>query len=903
MKYIARFLMVCIFLQIFAVSFTASALSSNSEQIVFSSENGVLLSEENGLTVQFEIEDRVVYFEMEYCAVFGSTTTPQFGISLDGGATTVLDAPRVWKNQIDGDRFPTDDMGNEQVPGQTEVLRKEYMRLLLPDDKGNTEDGIHLEKGSHKIDIQAVSESITIYKIILTEVGEEPSYEEYVKENGGLLETEDYAKTYEAELTDSKSHPEIIVTYDRLTPNVTPNDPVKIIQNIVGGTGYSLPGQWIEWKIDVPQDGWYALDFKYRQNANPGQIVRRQLYIDGKIPFFDCKEIKFPATSGFETLTITGEGEKEKSFFLTKGEHTIRLKVVLGSVGNPLQTLKETVIELNQLYTKIVLIVGETPDSYRDYDLEEHIEGLLEDFGMCANKITSISKYFETEAEDNATNNTAQMDQIVRLLKEFVEEPREIAVELDNFRSQINTMASLISDISTQPIELDSITVRSANTVKKIDKKGFFEVALFRIKSFMVSFGADYNAISNSNKDSMSVWVTTNAVATMGFSTGRDQAQIVTQLVKQDFYNKTKIPVNISLMDSSVILQALVSGKGPDVALFVPETILSNLYFRNALIDLCEMENYDEIEKRFYPSSLVSLSFGGKTFALPEVQSYNMLYYRTDILSEYGLTVPDTWEEFYNVVTKLQKDGLQVGIAESQAIYEMFLFQNGGKVYLDDLSATRLSSKESVEAFTRWTDLYTKQGVPVSFDALNRFRSGEMPLVISSSSFYNSISVGAIEIDGLWSIAPVPGVVDENGNINRSESCNVSGATILKSVKNKKNAFMFLDWWTSDEVQTRFAFECEIRFGVSARYFPANINTLSTMSWSRDEAQALEIQRKALSDVPQSPATYFLNRNLSNAFRRVVYDYENPRDVIYRYGKDTDNELLRKLEELNLGGK
>ncbi len=900
MKYIARLLIVCLTLQIFSSAFFVSAETSL-EQIIFQDENGFLLNKESVLDIEFETEAKTAYLQLEYAAVAGSTTTPQIAIWIDGGAKTVLDAPRVWKNELTGDRFYTDDMGNEQVPSQKEVLRREKMRLLVPDENGNTENGITFSDGAHNLSFKSENESITVYKVSLLPVGSEPSYNEYVKSQGGLINTKEYSKTYEAELTDSKSHPEIIVTYDRLTPNVTPNDPVKIIQNVIGGSGYALPGQWIEWKILVPENGWYMLDFKYRQNANPGQVVRRQLYIDGEMPFSECSEIKFPATEGFEVLTAaSGEGN---AIFLKKGDHTVRLKVVLGSIGKPLQTLRETVIKLNQLYTKIVLIVGENPDSYRDYDLEEHIEGLLEDFGSCSEMLTNVSKYFETEADDNATNNTAQLDQAVRLLQKFVKEPRKIAVELDNLRSQINTLASLISNIRTQPLELDSFVVRSAKTEKTNKKVGFFGVLAFRFKSFFASFASDYNAISNSKTESMDVWVTTNAVDTMGFSTGRDQAQIVTQLVKEDFYNKTKIPVNISLMDSSVILQALVSGRGPDVAMFVPETILSNLYYRNALINLREMDNFSEIEKRFYPSALISMSYNGKTFALPEVQSYNLMYYRTDILEEYGLKVPDTWEEFYNVLVKLQKDGLQAGISESQVIYESFLFQNGGKVYLDDLSKTCLSSKESVEAFTYWTDLYTKRGIPVSFDALNRFRSGEMPLIVAASSFYNSLSVGAIEIDGLWSIAPIPGTADKNGNINRSESCNMSGVTILKSVKNKENAFKFVDWWTSDSVQSRFAFECEIRFGVSARYFPANKNVVETMSWSEDEMNTLKTQQSALSDVPQSPATYFLNRNLSNAFRRVVYDYENPRDVIYRYGKDTDNELLRKLKELNLGGK
>ena len=55
-----------------------------------------------------------------------------------------------------------------------------------------------------------------------------------------------------------------------------------------------------------------------------------------------------------------------------------------------------------------------------------------------------------------------------------------------------------------------------------------------------------------------------------------------------------------------------------------------------------------------------------------------------------------------------------------------------------------------------------------------------------------------------------------------------------------------------------------------------------------------------MSDNPQSPAAYYVTRNLSNAYRRVIYQLENPRDVIFRYCKNIDDELQRKRIELGM---
>ena len=77
---------------------------------------------------------------------------------------------------------------------------------------------------------------------------------------------------------------------------------------------------------------------------------------------------------------------------------------------------------------------------------------------------------------------------------------------------------------------------------------------------------------------------------------------------------------------------------------------------------------------------------------------------------------------------------------------------------------------------------------------------------------------------------------------------------------------------------------------------------MSTISWSRSELDALTAQWEQLVQVPVSPAYYYTSRNLNNAFRRVVYQYEKPIDVIYRYAHEIDAELERKREELNIGG-
>ena len=70
----------------------------------------------------------------------------------------------------------------------------------------------------------------------------------------------------------------------------------------------------------------------------------------------------------------------------------------------------------------------------------------------------------------------------------------------------------------------------------------------------------------------------------------------------------------------------------------------------------------------------------------------------------------------------------------------------------------------------------------------------------------------------------------------------------------------------------------------------------SSYQFTSRELEVLREARRDVSDTPQTMVTYYVSRCISNAFRRVVYSYEKPRDVIYRYSDDLDLEFDRKKE-------
>jgi len=426
-------------------------------------------------------------------------------------------------------------------------------------------------------------------------------------------------------------------------------------------------------------------------------------------------------------------------------------------------------------------------------------------------------------------------------------------------------------------------------------KAGFFSQLYFDLQAFLDSFSNKYNLIGNIYTDSdqtLEVWA---------ISGGRDQLQIVKSLIDDVYTPNSDIGVNLSLVtDPSTLTQAILGGRGPDAAIMVPRDLPVNLAFRGALAELSDFPGFEETVSEFFPSALIPYVYEGGIYALPEVQSFLMMFARTDIFEELGIEPPNTWDEFYNIIPYIQKRNMTVGIPSTQIVFETLIFQNNGEFYTEDRRASGFNHPDSLKAFEQWTSFYTEYGFPVDFDLFNRFRTGEMPLGFANVSFYNLLTAAAPELRNLWKMYPLPGTVNEDGSINRQSGSTGMGCVVVESSSKKELAYDFLNWWVSSETQTAYGIELENVMGPLARYETANKKAFEKLPWTLDEASVIMEQWEQVSDVLQLPGNYFTNRNIIFAFRSVVNKLENPREVLKRYTREIDAEILRKRREFGL---
>lgn len=888
---------------------TVSVTDSRSGgEIKFSERDAVALSE--GQSHDFTLTTPAAggyWLSVVYRAIPGRQINPEASFTLTGADAQYQQSlyfARRWVDIHTNGRFQLDSNGNEVLPKTQEESVWQQAVYGLSAETGSA--AVQLEKGEYTLNLKLASEAVEIGDVRL--ISEQPqSYESYlasVKNPQSAAEAEPV--TLETELIAAKSDSSIIATYDRSSPTISPNYPDTIALNIVGGGAYSEQGQWIEWHFSVEKDGFYSISARYQQDGLRELGVGRKIYIDGVIPFAEFENFLFPYCTNYSTLTLADEAGEPYAVYLTAGEHTLRMEVSQTHLEQAIIELKNYISECNSMYRRIISITGADPDIYRDYYLDKELPELMPFLNDSVTRLNALAASIEACSEDGEGSESATLHDTVRTLERFIKKPYKIPATLSEFKNRIDSMADLIQTLETQSLTLDYITFTPKDIPQ--EEQGFFgklwsgvsktfNYLGFRFKAFLASFSGEDRTTSGTAPRTIKVWINMGDILVSGSASGRDQMQIIRQLSDDSFTTEHNISVEFSLVSAGDTLsQAILAGKGPDVALFVGEQTVVNLGIRGVLADMTEMPDYDALAAQVYDSALVPFTFGGGVYAMPVTQTFNMMFVRDDIFSELGLAVPNTWDDFYAVQKKLAEKKLEIGIPESQDIFEMLLMQHGGSIYNEDCTASALKSQEAVGAFAQWTDLYIKYTLPLSFSFVNRFRTGEMPIGIMSYTMYNQLCVAAPEIKDQWSMYPVPATVRADGTLDRSQASVNTGCVIMKGSEELDAAYEFMRWWIDSKTQTEFGRQVESVLGKSARYNTANSVTFEQLNWTGRELEVLREARRDVSDTPQTMVTYYVSRCISNAFRRVVYSYEKPRDVIYRYSDDLDLEFDRKKE-------
>lgn len=861
------------------------------------------MSETCDVTWTFDVPSPGLYkLEVSYYPLPGKGIAIERGILINGvlpyTECSAVNFDRIWTD-IEEDGKETDANGNDLRPVQVEAPDWQTVMIKGMSATVSQELEFYFEQGQNTLTLQGVREPLAIARLRLYNPPAVQSYQAYIEQYAGQS-TNVTPIVIQGEDATRKSSTVLYAQNDRSSPLNVPYHAYQIKLNTIGGENWRFPAQWIEWDFYVPETGMYKLAFRCRNDFNEGTTSHRALYIDGELPFAELGAVPFSYKMDWQSV-VPGE-EEPYLIYLEEGTHTLRLENVVGPLSGIIRRLDSVVYELNTIYRKIVMITGVIPDGNRDYRLEKVIPEMTSIFEEQSRALHELCDQM-LSLYGQKTADYALLQKVAVQLDSFLEDTNTVAKRLDSFRTNISNLAAWTQSVCEQPLLLDSISFLPQDAEAPKANASFFRQLWHNILSFFYSFWGDYNYVAGENGTERKVTVWMGAVSNVGL--GRDQAQIIKNLTDNSFTPQEGIGVDLRLVDMSILLPAVAAGKGPDVALGQGQNVPVNYALRGAVRDLSDFEGIDEVLERFTASAVTPFRFGEGVFALPEKLSFSMMFYRKDVLAELGIEVPQTWTELYEVIPQLQKNNLDIGLPnisdqDNLDLFYMKLYQTGGQVYNDDLTATALGTDTAIAAFTSWTDLYTKYKAPKKVDFLTRFRTGETPLFIGDLSYFNQISALAPEIRGLWDFSLVPGTPTAEGGVNHQTATTVTGCIILKNAQDPEAAWRFIEWWTRAQTQSDYARELENLQGTSGRWMTANQEAFESLAWTTDELEKITRQRDFSVGIPEAPGSYMVTRYIATSVRLVINNNAPVRDTLLNWNEKINKEITLKRKEFDL---
>lgn len=854
-------------------------------------DNGQISIDEIGsVAYRFTAEADCAYqLEITCRSIEGKRNDVEYAVLVDGAIpfseASKLKMRRVWKS---AGPITQTNQGDDIVPEQ--VLAEDSCMHLVQDS-----DGLYAEPflfrfapGEHTLTLDFARAGVIIEQVRLVPAQAVVAYAEYIAQYDGASTG---VQKYEAELTRRTSSPALAPIYDKSSAATTPSSPVNLKLNTIGAYNWEDTGLWVEWEITVPEDGLYDLAFRYRQSLSEGFFSSRKITVDGVLPYQELADIRFEYGNDWQMLRIP------TSIYLTKGSHILRMEATTGAMAEYIKMLQDMILELNTLYRQIIMITGTSPDIFQDYNLKNAVPGMVDTLRTSADRLYALAD--EIESLSGGDNSEASyLRSVAYQLDDVADRPETMKDRLDTFKSNLSALATWMLELKDQPVELDCFYLLGTQTETPSAGVAFTEEMSYALDSFTASFTRDYSNLGNVYEG------TENVTLRVWILGGRDQAQVAKNLIDNKFVPATGVNVNLELVQGG-LTEAILSGNAPDVIMTLGRSDPLNLGIRGALLDLKQFADYDEVAARFSADANTPYLYKGAAYGLPVTQNFCMMFYRTDIFEEMGLTVPETWEDFFKTVRILQRSNLQVGVPVPSGttlgnydLFTAFLYQNGGSIMNEDGTRAVLDSPEAIEAFTTWTNLFVDMGLPLSYDFYSRFRTGEMPLAIQSYTQYNLLMTSAPDLTNLWKMVALPGTLREDGTIDRSIMSGGTACGISSGCENPEAAWEFIKWWTSAEAQYEYGTQLETLMGAAVRYDTANLEALRMLPWSAEEYEQLHTQILAIREIPETPANYFVYRSLTNAFRKVAYNANiNPREAIVDYNLQINKEVQRKLKE------
>lgn len=211
----------------------------------------------------------------------------------------------------------------------------------------------------------------------------------------------------------------------------------------------------------------------------------------------------------------------------------------------------------------------------------------------------------------------------------------------------------------------------------------------------------------------------------------------------------------------------------------------------------------DDYKNDFYSTLWNYNSLDGTTYGIPVGFTTHSLFYNKDLFAQAGVEEPTddwTWSDLQAAAKTIEEKTGQKGFAFQMKPdpydFEMYLWSNGAAYTDEDGNLEKnLNSKKSKEVFEMFQEMEKEEyAVATEKTGTDEFRAGNTAMYV-----YGSWAINSLEEDGMnYGVVNIPSFADaDHPSVSILSS---SGISISKDSKHKEEAWEFVKFWTSEEM-------------------------------------------------------------------------------------------------------
>ncbi len=848
------------------------------------------------LTIDVPVSGRYI-MSFDYLSYDESILPVEMGMKIDGGYPFYEARSMKFETTWVSDGVDVDRYGNEIVSLPDKLIRWEHKEVMDASYRYSDPLPVELTAGVHKLELNIQEGTLLLGNISLEAPGDVAEYAGSTKAEGNALITIEAEDFYQR--NDSSIH-----AIGEYGSSLSPLSATTTVLNIIDEDSFNEAGQTVSYQFHVDNAGYYYIGMNYRQSEKNDFPVFVDWKIDGEIPNSAFKSYQVEAANKFRTVTLTDDNDDKLSVYLEPGDHTISLTISADNLRYALEAVDEIMSGISDLSLEVTKVAGTNKDKYRDLKLTRYIPDVQDRLLGWVDELYSLAEQAQPYVNAKSPDKVAAFSYLLiaaNQLKSLAEKPNELVYRVDELSTSVNSIntqiANFVDLINDNDLSIDRIYIYQDGA--RLPKgQNIFRSIGTSLKRFGYSFmGQSYSA-SNTDESHIQVWV----------NRPRTYVEIMQKMIDEKFTPETGIEVDLSIMtDAQKLILSNASGDTPDIATGINYSIPFDLAIRGSLVDLSKFDNYKEVFGRYSEGLLVPSVVGDGLYSLPETMNFYVMFYRTDILSKLGLSVPNTMDELIAMLPDLQMRGLNVYYPTAAMLVMRnfhgttpIIYQMDGALYGNTALDILVDSEATVEGFTELTELFTLYDLPVDVpNFYQHFRNGDLPIGIADFNSYNLILNAAPEIANSWSIALVPGIEDEEtGEVKRYMSGGAESTVMFSSDDDREQkAWQFMEWWSRADIQAEFGQRLQILYGDEYIWPTANLEAFERLPYPTSDKDIILTQAQYILETPRLLGSYMMERELSNAFNDVVVNGDTVRSRIDEVAKTVLRETERKLEE------